>query len=234
MSESASVRRVNAKRPPRKDRSSSPATIEVEFRPPLQSRSEKSLSKMINAGRRLVELSGDFEGMMLSDVIRMAGTSTGAFYGRFRDKDAFVAAILESAFAQIREDVDKAIDAELLLKTGRASEVAASIVHIYVAMCRENRGLFKAVLRHFAINDPPSNPMRALDHHIRSRTVPALVESMRRQSPSISDPNIQIGIQFVVGTLAITLLTDPGPLRFANDDLEANLQAMLQRFLQLS
>ncbi|MDP9877649.1 AcrR family transcriptional regulator [Variovorax boronicumulans] len=227
------MRHVDVKRPPRKDRALSSATVDVEFKPPLQSRSEKSLSKMINAGRELVELSGDFEGMMLSDVIRLAGTSTGAFYGRFRDKDAFVAAILESAFAQIRKEVDSKIDAELLLETGRASEVAASIVHIYVAMCRENRGLFKAVLRHFAINDPSSNPIRALDHHIRSRTVPALIESMRRQSQSVSDPNIQIGIQFVVGTLAITLLTDPGPLRFASDNLEANLQAMLQRFLQL-
>lgn len=205
----------------------------IDLRPPRQPRSEKSLAKMVHAGWDLIEQHGDFNSVVVSEVIRAAGTSKGAFYGRFKDKDAFIASVLEAVFVQIRANVDKRID-EDLPSTGTPTDVVACIVRIYFEMCRQNRGVFKAVLRHFAVHDPASNPIRVLDLYIRGRVVPVLSERLQDQSRTVEEFQIQAVFQIMVGTLAITLLTDPGPLRFEGKLLETNLQAMMNRFLQLS
>lgn len=203
------------------------------LRPPRQSRSEESLAKMIRVGRDLIEQHGGFESVVISDVIRKAGTSTGAFYGRFKDKDAFIVSVLNAVFAELRADVDRWIAEDRVFATGTASDVAGSIVRYYVEMCGENRGMFKAVLRHFASRDPDANPMRWLDRHIREHVVPLLTGKLRnRRQPDLA-LKVEAAIQMVVGTLVVTLLTDPGPLHFDGDQLEVNLEEMMHRFLQL-
>lgn len=203
------------------------------LRPPRQSRSEESLAKMIRAGRDLIELSGGFDSVVVSDVIRMAGTSTGAFYGRFKDKDGFIASVLDAVFAELRANVEQWIVEDRVLSTGTAFDIAGSIVRYYVEMCRVNRGIFKAVLRHFATGDPDMNPMRWLDRSIRGHVVPILVGKLQHEVRAHSVFDVECAIQMVVGTLVVTLLTDPGPLHFNGDSLETSLQAMMRRFLQL-
>jgi AcrR family transcriptional regulator len=203
------------------------------LRPPRQLRSEETLAKMIQAGRDLIELHGAFDLVVVSDVIRTAGTSTGAFYGRFKDKDAFIASVLDAVFAELRADADKAIRDDQTWAAGTAAEIAAGIVRYYVEMCRQNQGMFKAVLRHFAARDPDSNPMRWLDRHVRSLVAPILAQKMQAETQAGSESEVLIAMQMVVGTLTLTLLTDPGPLRFNGKSLEAKLAVMMQRFLLL-
>ncbi|MGY2488936.1 TetR/AcrR family transcriptional regulator [Cupriavidus sp. CP313] len=203
------------------------------LRPPRQLRSEETLAKMILAGRELIEQHANFDLVLISDVIRTAGTSTGAFYGRFKDKDAFIASVLDAVFAEMRAEADKVIRNDEAWMQGTASELAARIVRYYVDMCRRNQGMFKAVLRHFAALDPDSNPMRWLDRHIQSLVAPVLAHKMQAQTQDGSESEVRIAMQMVVGTLTLTLLTDPGPLRFDGDLLETKLTAMMQRFLLL-
>jgi AcrR family transcriptional regulator len=204
------------------------------LRPPRQLRSEETLAKMITAGRGLIEQYANFDLVLISDVIRTAGTSTGAFYGRFKDKDAFIASVLDAAFAEMQAEADNSIREDDVWTRGTASEIAARFVGYYVDMCRRNQGMYKAVLRHFAARDPDSNPMRWLDRHIQSLVAPTLAQKMQGRSKAGTESEVRIAMQMVVGTLTLTLLTDPGPLRFDGDLLETQLTAMMQRFLLLS
>ncbi|AQV98399.1 TetR family transcriptional regulator [Cupriavidus necator] len=206
---------------------------EPALRPPRQLRSEETLAKMIQAGRDLIEQHANFDLVLIGDVIRTAGTSTGAFYGRFKDKDGFIASVLDAAFAEMRAEADKAIRDDEAWAQGTASELAARIVSYYVDMSRQNQGMFKAVLRHFAARDPDANPMRWLDRHVQSLVVPVLAHKMQPQTLGDSESEVRIAMQMVVGTITLTLLTDPGPLRFDGDLIETKLTAMLQRFLRL-
>ncbi|WP_454738760.1 TetR/AcrR family transcriptional regulator [Cupriavidus necator] len=203
------------------------------LRPPRQLRSEETLAKMILAGRDLIQQHANFDLVLISDVIRTAGTSTGAFYGRFKDKDAFIASVLEAAFVEMEAEADKTIRDDEAWAQGTASEFAALIVRYYVNMCRRNQGMFKAVLRHFGALDPDANPMRRLNRNIQSVVAPALALKMKAEGQDGSESEVRIVMQMVVGTLTLTLLTDPGPLRFDGDLIETKLTAMMKRFLLL-
>ncbi len=61
-------------------------------------------------------------------------------------------------------------------------------------------------------------------------TMPPTTPSGTRRG---SESEIRIVMQMVVGTLTLTLLTDPGPLRFDGDLIETKLTAMMKRFLLL-
>lgn len=204
------------------------------LRPPRQLRSGESLAKMLDAGRSLIEQHANFDLVLVSDVIRTAGTSNGAFYGRFKDKDAFIASVLDAAFADIQADADKVMRGDPAWSQGTAPEFAARIVRYYIDMCRRNQGLFKAVLRHFAALDPDSNPMRGLDRHIQSVVLPVLAQKMPDQPLNVSEAEGRIAMQMLVGTVTLVLLTDPGPMRFEGDLIETKLTAMMLRFLRLS
>ncbi len=54
---------------------------------PQQKRSEASLEKILNAARVLIS-QGGFDEASIADIVDDAGLSVGAFYARFKDKDA--------------------------------------------------------------------------------------------------------------------------------------------------
>ncbi|MCA8348471.1 TetR/AcrR family transcriptional regulator [Burkholderia cepacia] len=204
------------------------------LRPPRQSRSEATLANMLHAGRDLIEQHGRFDDVAIADVIRAAGTSTGAFYCRFKDKDAFVAAVMDATFAALQADADRAIEEDAVWRSGDARAIAGAIVHHYTDMCRRNRGVFKAVLRHIVPGAPDSHPMRALDHHIKDLVVPCLAPLLTGRSTKVATQEIHASIQMTSSTLAMAVLTDPGPMRFEDGTLENQLSLMMQRYLRIA
>ncbi|CAB3763400.1 TetR family transcriptional regulator [Burkholderia sp. MSh2] len=216
-----------------------PATAEQRgdvlpaLRPPRQSRSEATLANMLRAGRTLIEQHGDFDDVVIADVIRAAGTSTGAFYCRFKDKDAFVAAVMDATFVELRAEADKSVAEDAVWRSGNARAIAAGIVHHYTDMCRCNRGVFKAVLRYIAPIAPDAHPMRLLDRHIKDLVVPILAPLLAGRSTKVSTQEIRSAIQMISSTLAMAVLTDPGPMRFEDGTLESHLSLMMQRYLRI-
>lgn len=209
-----------------------PAAVPA-VRPPRQSRSEETLAKMLDAGRQLIELHGDFDSVVIADVIRTAGASTGAFYGRFKDKEAFTASVMDAAFAELLADVDRSVDQNAVWTSGDAAAIAGGIVHYYADVCRRNRGLFKAVLRYIAPLTPESHPMRLLDHHIKERVVPILAPLLPGRSSETAAHEVHAAIQMISSTLGIAVLTNPGPMHLEDGTLECQLRLMTQRYLRL-
>ncbi|CAB3972679.1 HTH-type transcriptional regulator BetI [Burkholderia aenigmatica] len=188
---------------------------------------------MLRAGRELIEQHGDFGDVVIADVIRAAGTSTGAFYCRFKDKDAFVSAVMDATFIELRADADKTIEEDAVWRSGDARAITGGIVHHYTDMCRCNRGVFKAVLRYIAPSAPDSHPMRLLDHHIKDLVVPVLAPLLTGRSTKVAAQEIRSAIQMISSTLAMAVLTDPGPMRFEDGTLERQLLLLMQRYLRI-
>ncbi|NHV25920.1 TetR/AcrR family transcriptional regulator [Burkholderia sp. D-99] len=209
------------------------ADVLPALRPPRQSRSEATLANMLRAGRELIEQHGDFDDVVIADVIRAAGTSTGAFYCRFKDKDAFVAAVVDATFIELRADADKTIEEDAVWRSGDARAIIGGIVHHYTNMCRRNRGVFRAVLRYIATGAPDSHPMRLLDCHIKDLVIPVLAPLLTGRSTKVSTQEIRSAIQMISSTLAMAVLTDPGPMRFEGGTLESQLRLMMQRYLRI-
>ena len=64
------------------------------LRDPVQARSKQTLERILDATEALLEERA-FEAISVQSIVRKAGTSVGAFYARFRDKDALLPALYE-------------------------------------------------------------------------------------------------------------------------------------------
>jgi AcrR family transcriptional regulator len=58
-------------------------------RAPRQKRSQETLDRILDATERLL-LKRRFESLSVQEIVRASGTSVGAFYNRFRDKDSLI------------------------------------------------------------------------------------------------------------------------------------------------
>ena len=69
---------------------------------------------MLQAGRELIEASGNLDDLSINDIVERAGTSIGAFYRRFDNKDAFFDvlqdAAMEAGLEHVREAVERDIE----------------------------------------------------------------------------------------------------------------------------
>jgi AcrR family transcriptional regulator len=99
--------------------------------------------RLLAAAARVVARQG-YEGTKITDIVREAGLSTGAIYGRFRSKNDLIrAAIVERADHAARiGDVAGARVADLLARSGRVtsgalSDVEAMRLEAFVAARRE-------------------------------------------------------------------------------------------------
>jgi AcrR family transcriptional regulator len=62
------------------------------MREPQQERSRKTLDRILDAAATILETKY-FEELSVAEIVEKAGTSVGAFYGRFADKDALLDAL---------------------------------------------------------------------------------------------------------------------------------------------
>lgn len=206
------------------------------MRPPRQPRSEQNLAKMVKAGRALAEQRGNLDDIALSDVVRLAETSIGAFYARFKDKEAFLAFMLEAALAEAEALTLKSVQNDPVWHAGPAQAIVERIVRIYVGQFRQNRGLFKGFLRHYSATGGGDNPMRQANRRTQDLLVPLLAAQLGAGSAASAPTakfEVRVAIQFLVGTLANVLLNDPGPLHLEGRKLETHLARMVSRYLLL-
>lgn len=68
-------------------------------RPPQQDRSRRTLERLLEAAEELVIERG-FDRTSVAAIARRAGSSVGAFYSRFRDKDALLHGLLDRFIEQ--------------------------------------------------------------------------------------------------------------------------------------
>jgi len=202
-------------------------------RPPLQSRSEQSLAKMVAACRALAEERGNLDDISLNEVVTAAKSSIGAFYGRFKDKEALLGYVLEVALREAEGVMQRSIAEEPVWQAGPAQKIVERIVGNYVSQFRLNRGLFRGFLRHYSARDSRDNPMREANRRTYALVVPSLAAQLGDRDQDTAIFEVRAALQFMVGTLANILLNDPGPLHLDDDALEPHLHRMMIRYLGL-
>lgn len=80
----------------------SPTAPERPLREPRQERARRTLKRILDVTEGLLE-ERSFEAITVAEIVRVADTSVGAFYTRFRNKDALLPALYERYDRWIRE-----------------------------------------------------------------------------------------------------------------------------------
>ena len=189
---------------------------------------------MVAACRELAEARGNLDDISLNAVVTAAKTSIGAFYARFKDKEALLAYVLEVALCEAEESTLRDIAGDPVWQAGPADAIVARIVHLYVTHFRTNRGLFRGFLRHYSAHADAENPMRDANRRVGRLVKPWLAGQLKDRPLDTATFEIRAALQFLVSTLANMLLNDPGPLHLDSEELEPHLHRMVARYLGIA
>ncbi len=113
-------------------------------KPPRQARSQRTLERVLDAAEEVISERGA-GALTVSEVVRRAESSVGAFYARFPDKDALLSTLHERSCGEALATAELALDPARWRFADLPSAVT-ELVRFTAALCRERRGLLMAFI----------------------------------------------------------------------------------------
>jgi len=193
-------------------------------RPPQQARSQETLDRILDAAEALVAEKG-FEDTPVAEVARRAGSSVGAFYSRFRDKDGLLHALYERWLEQATATADAALDPRRW-EGANVPEIVCAVVGFLVEVFRERGGLIRA----FVLRNQTDAAFRArqerLSHYISERLSILLLARRDEIAHPAPERAAAFGLTLIFSTLESVMLFGEfrsGALALDDDDLATEL-----------
>lgn len=171
------------------------------IRPPQQARTQRTLVALLDAAEALLEEKG-FEDMAVAEVAHRAGSSVGAFYRRFKDKDALLHALHERYCEEAFATADTALDPERWAGA-RIPELLSEVIAFLVEVMRDRRGLALAIYRR-ALSDARFDERSSRLNRYVVEQLTALLHARRDE---IGHPDPRIGVEFALRSV-FALLTE--------------------------
>jgi AcrR family transcriptional regulator len=198
-------------------------------RAPQQARTREGLARLLDAAEALVTARG-FDDVGIAEIARRAGSSVGAFYRRFADKDGLLHALHERFCDEARATADAALAPARW--SGAATEtVVRQFTRFLVQVFREREGFFRTILQRGAADPVVRERTDRLFEHLADRLA-ALLRG-RRGDIAHGDPRLAatVGLRVVIGTLTHTIQTQPRTLSLTDDRLGAELARVFIAYL---
>jgi len=160
--------------------------------PPQQARSQRTLERILVAAELLIAEKG-FEDTPISEIVRHAGSSVGAFYSRFEDKHALLHAISGRFVEQAMATADSALDPERW-KGASIDEILRSVVRFLVSIYRDQAGLLRA----FVIRNHTDPEFRARQERLTLYVNRGVRGLLLARGDEIRHPDPERAVRFVL------------------------------------
>jgi AcrR family transcriptional regulator len=176
---------------------------------PQQARSRETMSQILDAASQILETK-TFEELTIADVVRKAGTSVGAFYGRFKDKEGLLQALDERFF----QEFEKTITA-FLAPSNWAGKSIGYIIEGATRLLVETYSKDKGVLRSLNLKARLHADTRFKKREQRAwnELFPRLHEILLSHQHEMTHPNpglaTRLGFQQLFYTMREILLWEP-------------------------
>lgn len=199
-------------------------------RPPQQARSQETLDRILDAAERIVSEKG-FERASISEIVQLAGSSVGAFYSRFRDKEALLGCLHDRFCEEAFATADKALE-PTQWEAASVREILTELIGFLVSIYVERRGMLRAFLVRSSIDPSFAEDSARLAGYLLNGLRELLLT--RRAEISHPDPELAIpfGIRSVFDVLEMaTLGDDRRPLTLGDPRLPEELARTYINFL---
>ncbi len=197
----------------------------------VQPRAVATRDALLAAGRRLLA-TRDFDAILVADIAAANGMSVGSFYGRFRDKESYLAVLRDVVTGEWREAMDQRFS-PIRTRTMNAGALVTEAVQFIVGIFRDDYGFMLASIRYSARRKPGWIPVRTAGDAFVDHLVRILTPSLVHLDADDARRRIRFGMQMVYGTLVNSVLNDPSPIRLADPRTERELTRMLSLYLEL-
>lgn len=176
---------------------------------PRQARSRETMTQILDAAAQILE-SKTFEELTLTEVVQRAGTSVGAFYGRFKDKEGLLHALDERFFQEFERGFY-----DLIHQPGWAAQPLPCLIRQTVGFLAAMYGKNRGVLRSLNLKARLYGDSRFKEREQRAwnELFPQLQDILLRHQAEMTHPNpalaTQLGFQQMFFALREFLLWEP-------------------------
>jgi AcrR family transcriptional regulator len=182
-----------------------PADDDLQWvRPPQQARSQETLERLLDAAEALIAEKG-FEDTPVAEVASRAGSSVGAFYSRFKDKDALFHALYDRWLEQATITTDVTLDPERW-QGASIPELLTAVVTFLVKIYRERGGLIRAFVVRNHTNPAFQARRERLSTHISDRLTVLLLERRKEIHHPQPERAARFGVTLLFGALESVML----------------------------
>jgi AcrR family transcriptional regulator len=168
-------------------------------KPPRQARSQKTLERVLDAAEEIIFERG-VTALTVSEVVRRAGSSVGAFYARFPDKDSLLATLHERSCSEALATAELAFD-PVRWETKELGSVVSEVVRFTVLLCQERRGLLLAFIA-LAAADAAYAERRA---NLESQIAGLLYEFLKSREGEVSHPDLRTAARVATRIMLATV-----------------------------
>lgn len=204
---------------------------------PLQKRSQRSLTRMLDATERLL-MHREFADIAIAEIAAEANVSVGTFYTRFASKEALLDVLHDRYERERSEHLTRAFAAADTKGNSLAARAKAATAAI-VALFRARRGVLRSlILRHWRNPERISQRTRAAAGMVISEAHALLLGAraeIRHASPTLA---VRVGFQAVLAAAREAIVLRPANLpgapALADKALARELADMLMAYLTAS
>jgi AcrR family transcriptional regulator len=197
-----------------------------EVNPAQQQRSLRNAMAMLMAGHQLLR-DHALEELSIETICERAGTTVGAFYGRFGSKDGFFLTLQRLTLIQSHERLE-AIGRRQQAGEFNAETMLREVVALMVDIYRRDRGILKSSLQR--TGEGTWLPIKASGDRFR-KALSTVVAPSVPGSPKQAEMRVRFAYQAVVGVLVNATLNNPGPLDLDNPKLVPELVSLVTAYL---
>jgi AcrR family transcriptional regulator len=174
-------------------------------KPPQQARSQKTLARLLDAAEDVIKEHG-MAGLTVSEVVRRAGSSVGAFYARFADKEGLLATLHERSCGETLATAKLALD-PARWESSDVVTMVEEIVAFCAAQCEERIGLLLAFLTLAATEVSYARRRAKLEGEVGELFAQLLLS--RSGDVGHPDPHLagQVAVRIVLSTLEYAAVT---------------------------
>lgn len=176
---------------------------------PRQARSRETMSHILDAAAQILETK-TFEELTVAQVVQRAGTSVGAFYGRFKDKDGLLHALDERFFDEFERGVQDLLS-QPSWRDAPLTQIIRDLTRFIANIYNRQKGLLRSLnLRARLYGD---SRFKKRERHAWNTLFPQLQALLLQRQSEIHHPNptlaMRLGFQQLFFTLREILLWEP-------------------------
>jgi AcrR family transcriptional regulator len=199
------------------------------LRHPTQSRSRESTEALLEIGRRLIEQRG-VDDCSMNEVAAAAGSSVGALYFRFGNKEQFVSEVMRRQVDATRQQLSNHL-AEIGATASSPSQVIEAAVKWIVREFTENQGLLRAQIRRALDRPEEWQPFQNIGRELVEGTIRILDRFPDVQRDQEWQKHVRVAMQMILGTLNNAIINRPGPLGLSDKATTYELSRAATRYL---
>jgi AcrR family transcriptional regulator len=195
-----------------------------------EKRDDKSFA-LTDAGVRLLALS-DYDSLSMARIAREAGTSVGALYARFPEKNAYLYHLIAAAFRSMREDAKRTLDRSRWPRDTASAIVRQIVSHVVGKMTTPRAaGIIRATIKLATVRPSAVE----LFEEYRTEVTKLSVALLAPKTEATPDRAIGIAMQIIFATVTDAVMQkNAGPMHAGSKRMIEALTNVMLGYLGLS